>query len=234
MTTYKEYSDLPNSEYFKKNDSHYDNERELYDIILTEAYNKFGVSLTYYTTTYDTTYNKIFAEDGNRFFVRKFDIMGFFELPKEMQYWNNFGIEDLDIFPIFVSKRHFYRASRVGNNVVYNPKVGDVIEILYKVMDHDTNLYTNHSRFYEIIDIGQEDGMFQQQKHTWTFMVRIYRDTHISLSATTSASMFSLDIFTNKDSDIFNLSADIDIVKDDILYDKPDIESGQNSIFGDW
>jgi len=234
MTTYNQYSDLPNSEYFKKNSSRYNNEREFYDLLLTEAYNKFGISLVYYTTTYDTSYNKIFAEDGNRFFVRKFDIMGFCEIPKEMQYWNNFGIEDLDIFPIFVSKRHFYRASRVSNNTAYTPKVGDVIEILYKIMDHDTNLYTNHSRFYEIIDIGQEDGMFLQQKHTWTFMVRIYRDTHVLLSASTSATMTNLDDYTNKDDDIFSLSADIDTAKNDILYDKPDTETGQDSIFGDW
>jgi drug/metabolite transporter (DMT)-like permease len=42
--------------------------------------------------------NKIFGEDNNRSFVRKFEFMAFYTLPREEKLWNKFGIAGMDQF----------------------------------------------------------------------------------------------------------------------------------------
>lgn len=179
--TYLNYSDLPNAYLTKKNDGKYDSERILFDLFITEAYNKHGVSLTYYVITFDTNYNKIFGEDNDRRLVRSFPVMGFYQLPKEEKLWTKFGIEGMDQFSIFVSKRHFDVASQYEETQTtkqfspYIPCIGDVINANY------------NNYFYEIVDIKEENGMYLMSKqHIWELIVKPMRLGKFSTSASPS------------------------------------------------
>lgn len=166
---FDDFSRTRNS-FFNFNSISYDNDKLLYDLVLTEAYNKHGVSMTYYVVSYDTDYNEIFKEDNNRKFTKCFDIMGYYQLPREDEMFSQFGIDGLDVFQIFVSKKHFKTAStRLGYyNEEYTPKPGDLIRPLYNEF------------FYEIVTVKQEIEMFLQGKHTWELTVQKYKINNIN------------------------------------------------------
>lgn len=210
---------LPDNEFFVVT-SAYECEQNLYESLLTEAYNKRGVPCEYYLTSFDTDYNPVFGEDGNREFIRSFPVMTYYELPKELELWSKFGIEGLDNFQMSMSKRHFSAACQANDNEYTRPKVGDVIKANY------------NDRFYEIIDVGEEEQIFLQKKHTWILTVSVFKDTHIQVNPILSADMIA--DYTDKETDIFNLSATIEDEKGDILYDKPCSEEGQNNVWGEW
>lgn len=210
-------NNLPDYDYFIAV-SGYSNEQNLYDILLMETYNKYGVECTYYQSTFDTNYNKVFGEDGNRQFTRSFPIMTYYQLPKEMELWSKFGIEGLDNFQMSVSKRHFSAACIANDNIYVVPKVGDVIKATY------------NNRFYEVIDVGEEEEIFLQKKHTWILTVSVFRDEHVRVSNTLSADILA--DYTDKTSDIFDLSATIETENDDILYDQPESEDSPDDVWG--
>jgi hypothetical protein len=66
IPNYKDISKMPTQWLRKCNGQNYDNERKLYRKLTTEAYNKFGVCMTYYVVSYDTQYDKIYGEDNDR------------------------------------------------------------------------------------------------------------------------------------------------------------------------
>lgn len=196
-----------------KCDPVYNNERKLFDCLITEAYNQHGVCLVYYVTSYNKNYDKVWGEDNNRFFERKFNFMAYYSLPREEKMWSKFGIQGMDTFSMFVSKLHFRDASTYGMTNVnsnqintyqpYIPLVGDIIK----------SEYNNY--IYEIVEVKEEIGMYLLSKqHIWEFIVKPYKDEHISLSATTSAGMSEISAYTNKSSDVFNISDVVDNKKD--------------------
>ena len=198
----------------------YDNEKNLYDLMLTEGYNLHGVCLTYYVVSYDKDFNRIWGEDNNRSFERKFDVMSYFELPKEDEQWNKFGIVGLDTFQIEVSQKHFAQASKYSADGVlsydsYIPKAGDIVKSEYS------------SFFYEIVEVSQEEEMFLQGKHSWSLSVTQYKNEHISAS---ELDFPEINVINNNDVDMFNIKDDIDEKKTDILFDG----IGNNSPFGNW
>lgn len=209
---------LPDNDMFVPHPDTYGNEQDLYDSLLTEGYNKRGVPCEYYLSTYDTNYNKIFGEDGNRYFTRSFPVMSYYELPKELELWSKFGIEGLDNFQMSISKRHFSAACQADGSEYVKPKVGDVIKANY------------NGRFYEVIDVGEEEEVFLQKKHTWILTVSVFRDEHVKISQSLSADLIA-DV-TNQPTDIFDLSATIEEKNEDIKFDDPPTQ--QNSIWGEW
>jgi len=224
---YNDYSDLPNT-YFQKQTSAYDSHSELYDLLLTEAYNKNGIPLVYYSATYDTDSDNypdskaLFGEDNDKSFTRKFDIMAYYEAPKELQMVSIFGIEGLDSFKIYISKRHFSAASEVGGFDSYIPQEGDMLHSAY------------NNRFYTIVDVGQEEEVFLQRKHTWELTVERFKDTKIALTSETSATMPELSAVTNVDDDIFDISDYITSANVEIKYPtSADIDAPDN-IWGSW
>lgn len=223
MSDWKNYDALPNKDYFVEDSSIYDKERDLYESLLSEAFNKNGTVLIYYTSTYSTSKEQIFGEDDDRFFGRKFEIMGYYDLPKEDQLWSKWGIEGLDNFKINVSKKHFTSASTSADAYsAYTPKVGDLIRAKY------------NNIFYEVIDVGEEEEMFLNRKHSWGFLVKPFVDSRVRLSADTSATMNILSAHTNQEEDLFNISDVIDTEKTDILYNQPDSEDDVNDIWSNW
>jgi len=218
---YDDYNDLPNNDLFVNNNN-YDNERKLYDLLLTETYNKHGIPLDFYISTYDTNYDKIFGEDNNRRYTRKFSIMAYYELPKEMELWTKFGIEGIDNFQMFVSKRHFKAASTNGGYDEWIPRAGDVIYATYNKL------------FYEIIDVGEEEEIYRQRKHVWVFTVQKFKDEHVSIDNSLSADMADLFQYTNQKTDVLNVSATVDQKKTAILYTPSPTEKAPDVEFGNW
>ena len=205
IPNYTDMSKMPNEWLRKCNGMDYENERKLYRKLTTEAYNKFGVCMTYYVVSYDTQYDKIWGEDNNRRFIRKFDIMCRFPLQTEEKMWTKFAIEGIDNFSIFASKDHFRTASTYGHDLVvgnigrgtfpiYVPKNGDVIQSKY-------NKY-----LYEIVTVKEEAMMIHLSKgYTWEFIIKPYMDEHLSVDPAATASLANVSPFIDVN-DIFKVN----------------------------
>lgn len=223
IDVYTSFSSLPSDTYFKKCTDNYDSERLLYDLLVTEAYNQAGTCMTYYVIDYDTTKDKLFGEDTDRTVLRSFDIMAHGELPREEQLWSKFGIEGLDNFQIYVAKRHFTAASSQDSYDATVPRIGDMI-----YMDHN-------NRTYDVIDVGQEDEMFLQGKHTWIITLSPHQDTHIALSADTSATMGDISAATDQTSDEYDISSYIENEVSAVEFDTSgDSGDAPSTVWGDW
>jgi len=232
---YLDYSDIPNDYITKCKVSNYEgsvgnynNERELFDVMVTEAYNKHGVCMDFYVTSYDKNYDKIWGEDNARNFVRRFEVMAFFNLPREERLWSKFGIEGMDSFSMYVSKRHFWEASRYDDLQTdstayepYIPKVGDYI-------------YSKFNKYiYEIVEVKDEVMMnLLSKQHVWEFLVKPFKDEKIATSPLTSAAPIA--DYTNQTTDKFDVTGTIDEKKDDVNYNPPGTECDSNDPFGSW
>ena len=220
MGNFDHFPRRKNDKYFNYRDD-YDNERGLFSLWATEAYNQRGVCMQFYIASYDTKYDRIWGEDGNRRFIRYFEMMVFYNLPIEDKMWTKFGIEGTDQFTMWATKRHFREASMVGGNEEYIPRIGDVMR-----SNHDNN-------FYEIVEVAEQVALFVQSKqHIWEFLVKPFKDENIKLTDETKDSPISQ--FTNKDKDIFDISNVVDSKKEDILYKPKRGEKPVNNPFGNW
>lgn len=233
--TYIQYPNIPNEYITKCKTSNYagsvgsyNNEKQLFDLMVTEGYNKYGVSLDYYVTSFDNTYDKIWGEDNNRRFVRRFQIMGYFVLPREERIFTQFGIAGMDQFTINVSKKHYYEASQY-DDIQTNPKAFQP----YVPFAGDY-IYSNYNKFiYEIVSVKDEAMMslFSKQ-HSWEFLVRPYKDEKIQVSPLTSAAPIANQ--TNLKTDIFDTTTTINNAKPNILYQPGPTEKSSQDPFGNW
>jgi hypothetical protein len=232
---YLEYSDIPN-EYITKcvNSSYagsvgnYNNERELFDLMVTEAYNKHGVCMDYYITSFDKSYNKIWGEDNNRRFIRRFQIMAFFNLPREEKLWTKFGIEGMDSFSMYVSKRHFWETSQY-DDIQTNPKAFD--PYIPRAGDY---IFSKYNKFiYEIVEVKDEIMMnLLSKQHVWEFMVKPFKDEKIAVTPATSAAPIA--DFTNKKTDKFDITQTINNKKDVVNYKPKPTECNSHDPFSNW
>lgn len=233
MSTYASYNkfdDVPNGWFTKTKRADgsdpYANERELFDLWITEAYNKFGVTLTYYAISFDTLHDPLFGEDNNRRIARKFDFMGFYSLPREEKLWSKFGIEGMDSISIFVSKRHFRVTSKHNfakeEDVQYSeyiPKIGDIVCAQY------------NNYYYEITDVKEETGMYLLSKqHVWELVCKPFRNEHLSLSASTSADMGAISTIIQTE-DPFNIKQFVEDNKEEVIYNPPPTEKPDDSFW---
>lgn len=227
----KEYtkyiSKVPSNTYFNHFNSNYNNERLLYELVLTEGYNKHGVCCSYYTISYNTKYDKVFGEDNNRRVERKFKFMAYFDLPYETKTFTNMGIGWSDIFHVFVSMKHFRTASTLDYTTntsaypSYLPKVGDILLTEY------------NNVFYEIISVKSQAEQFLQFQHSWDFVVRVIRDTSLSFDPSTSATTQDLSEYMNT-TDLFDIGPFINENKGPVLYEPSVIECGPKDPFNGW
>ena len=225
---YRAYTNMPG--YITKcTGPRYNNERELFDLFLTEAYNKHGVCMTYYITTFDTNADKIWGEDNNRRFVRKFDFMANFTLPREEKLWNKFGIAGMDQFSMYSAKRHFKTAStfdyaQTSADVFppYIPQIGDI-------------LMSDYAKYvYEIVEVKEEIGMYLLSKqHVWEFIVKPFKNENIGMSSDVSATMPEMARFVNSP-DIMNIKPEITAQKPNIIYQPKSCEKPNANPFGQW
>ncbi|MFA5484963.1 MAG: hypothetical protein WC260_01815 [Candidatus Pacearchaeota archaeon] len=219
MGNFDHFSRVKNQEFFNYRDN-YDNEKLLFDLWSTEAYNQRGVCTQYYVASYNKKYNRIWGEDGNRRFIRFFECMVFYNLPLEDKMWTKFGIEGTDNITMWSTKRHFKEASMYNDNE-YIPQIGDVIR-----SNHDNN-------YFEITEVGEQVALFLQSKqHVWEFLVKPFKDEHIKLSNETIDS--PIKNFTDKNKDIFDISSVVDSKKENIIYKPKPGEKPTNNPFGNW
>lgn len=196
--------------------SAYDNERKLYDLFLTEAFNLHGVCCDYFEISVDTSYDKVFGEDMNQMIVRNFEIMAKFDLPRETKSFSTQGQLWLDKFHIYISKKHFASASSE-----YLPKIGDIIRSQYNDV------------YYEVLSVKAEEEQFLQAKHSWDLTVRVYVDKHQNVNPATSADMGSLPSYVDN-TDLFNIGTWINNEKGNALYTPDPTECSVKDPFNDW
>lgn len=236
---YEDISPMPNSFFHFYANTDYNRDKDLYKNLQAEAFNIYGTPMMYYVVTYDTSYDLLFGEDNDRRIYRRFPIHAVFDLPKELDMFNAFGIENLDNFEMHINQKHFTSASRYNTSGVelfppetatsaisaydsVDPKVGDIMRAEY----NDT--------YYEIVDVHSEEEMFLQDKHAWRLTVRVFRDDTLSLTSATSAAMTEISAVSNIE-DILEINDYITSAKDPVLYtcavdeedvQQPDINDG--------
>ena len=233
--TYLGYSNLPNMYITKCLNSNYlgsvgnyNNERELFDLMVTEAYNKHGVCMDFYVTSYDKSYDKIWGEDNNRRYERRFQIMTFYNLPREEKLWSKFGIEGMDSFSVYVSKRHFWEASQF-NDIQTNPKA--FAPYIPKAGDYIIAKYNKY--IYEIVEVKDEIMMnLMSKQHVWEFLVKPFKDEKIATTPNTSAAPIA--DFTNKKTDKFDIKQTIDDKKTSVNYQPKPTECAPRDPFTGW
>jgi len=220
-------TNMPNGYVTKCNPS-YNNERRLFDKVISESIKQHGVCLDYYVTSHDVSYDKVWGEDNNRRMIRKFQFNGFYTLPIEEKVWGKFGITGMDTFSMFVSKLHFEGVSKynfdrtVRQYESYVPMVGDLIRA-------DYNKY-----IYEITEVKEETSMFLLSKqHVWEFVVKPFKDEKISIDVG-DVTMEEIRPYTDKDSDIFDVTDKIDEKKTDVLYIPKPTEKPSGDVLGGW
>ncbi len=208
--------------YFDVSDPKYDADKALIGLAINEYYNKFGVCMEYYITTYDTGYDPVWGEDNNRSYIRNFNVNGYFNIPKEDKVWSKFGIEGTDEVTIWVSKRHFAGTSIDSKTGIpyARPQIGDIIKSDYS------------SYFYEITEVAEDTGQYlQSNQYIWELHAKPMKNEMITTSPEISASDLAS---INSMDDIFNIDNTIDIEKEEIIYDPKPNEKPNGDPFGNW
>jgi len=212
---YLEYPSVPNSSENICSDA-YDGDRELAAITTMEKWNMYGVKIIFYKTTYDVTRDKVWGEDIDRYITDEWNVMSYFQLPKENKIWSKFGIEGVNDFSMYISKLHF--RDETDN---YIPRIGDLIITPY------------NNKLYEIAEVKEEAPMFMLSKQfAWEIIVKkakIENELSVapSLSASPIASFYNVE-------DLFDIKDDVDIGKEDIIYDPEEGEKPNDDPFGNW
>ena len=196
----------------------YEGDKELVEWLQIEAYNLFGVKIIYYEASYDKKYDRIWGEDSDRQIVNSWNLKSYFPLPKEEKIWSKFGIEGMNTFSMFVSKKVF---KHFTND--YIPQVGDITQTVFD------------DKLYEITEVKEESPMyFQSKQYTWELIVRpmkVEQEISVSplLSATPIAKYYKVD-------DILDIRTDTDIELEDdnIKYTPTPIEKPKEDPFGNW
>lgn len=248
MSNFSGFNRTQNTGFFNHFNPLYDNERKLYDLLITEAFNFHGLSLTYSVVSYDVDKDRILGEDNTRQILRAFDFMAYLELPRDIRNFSTMGMGWNDIFHIHASKRHFAKASKFRNGVMteesYIPRAGDIIRLSYNELkdptrttrlDTDTpnpNDFLREAAFnntyYEITMVKQQTEQFLQGQHSWDMIVRTHRDKSIPISGTsgdgsnTEPEFGDMWKYTNK-SDMFDIGKFINTTTD-AHTNKADIE----------
>lgn len=168
---------VPWNNYWRDDTECKDNERGLYDSLLTDTYNKFASVWVYYPTSYNITYDRVFKEDQNKYVLRAFSAMGYIEdIPAEHKSYNPEGVVGIDIFRAYFSISHFTEASTYSGNTsaVYGsirPLVGDICYL------------TPNGVFYEIINVKDTIEQFMNRPNNYELTLRVFRDNKMTVSA---------------------------------------------------
>jgi hypothetical protein len=203
---FEDFNRNPNTQFFNHFNPLYNNERKLYDLLVTEAWNKHGVCCTYFIITDDTNYDRIFGEDNNRFVKKSLlNVMFYFELPQEQKQFTLQGIEWTEAFHIYLSKRHFSAITRMQYEE-YLPRIGDFIRSEYNDV------------YFEVMSVKDQEEQFLQGQHSWDLTIRPIRDNHLSLSASPTNNFGSLETYISQP-DLFNISEKIEEEKETVNYE---------------
>ena len=128
------------------------NERKLYQSLITEAIEIWGIQIEYWRANRDPEKDKLYAEDTNPSFVDKFPMKAYFDKYFMEQYnMNKFGFQSPDATDMYISHDQWHK--EMGEDTT--PRAGDFVWLEY------------NNRVFIITTIEQEDHVFLQQKHTY-------------------------------------------------------------------
>jgi len=142
-------------------------DRALYQGILTEAIEIFGISIQYWRADRDPEKDLLYTEDAYPNISKKFDMKAYpgsdGVLMKEIYNFGKFGFQSPDQTDLYITRTQF--ESAYGEYAT--PRAGDFILIKYMGEDITVEDGTNHGRVFYISSVEQEDHIFLQHKHTY-------------------------------------------------------------------
>lgn len=195
--------------YFDVDSQCKENESNLYEDTLTEAFNIFGVDSYWYKVDYSLQNEKVFGEDNARTIERKFYVKYFIDsLPVDSKMFTTMGIEGMDILHVYIAKKHFKEASQfdsdgLRNQPEYEPRQGDII-------------WSSHnSTYYTVIEVKSQIEQFLQRRHTWDITIIPMKSEKIGVS--TALASDDINNYVNI-TDIMAQNQLIDSEKQNVLY----------------
>ena len=153
------------------------NEEDTDNVLIQDAYEKFGIICVYYRVTEDLLRDKLFGEDQLKYIQRSWYFNGYVEqLPPNVRSYQLQGIWGEDVVRMFASIDAFNYYSTYGGKdkntpEVYEeqpPSIGDIVYIKYS----DT--------YYEIVNVKPfaEGTTFLSTPMTWFFHLRVWHNNH--------------------------------------------------------
>lgn len=155
------------------------NEEDTDDVLIQDAYEKFGITCVYYRVTEDLLRDKLFGEDQLKYIQRSWYFNGYVEqLPPNVRSYQLQGIWGEDVVRMFASIDAFNYYSTYGGKdkntpEVYEeqpPSIGDIIYI------------PANETFYRIVDVKYYEQAFGLKPHTYTFTLKVYKDNKWTVS----------------------------------------------------
>ena len=201
-----------NNSYWDKDTACRDKESQMFDNIIDNSFNMYGVDAVWYPVDYSTNNERTFGEDNNRKVLRNFKTKYYNEdLNSNLtdnQQWNKWGIEGIDNAKIWIGKNSFHQHSQLNMlgriaSRPYLPKPGDIM--LSKHLDV----------FYEVVEVKDRVELFLQRSHAWEITIRPMTNKHFTIDPSLSGDL--IETIINSE-DVLEQNEYIDEKKSDILY----------------
>lgn len=155
-------------------------EHDLFESLIVEYNDVAGFEIWYYVRDEDASdLDDLYGESAyqNTAYKTKQKTKVLYEITEEPTVTNSFGIvSEETIQYAFMPKHTYNRDVAVPNNMDdpngdHQPRPGDVI----------TTIWNN--RAYEVVDVAEESNVFQANKAIWEFILKPYRFSEESQSA---------------------------------------------------
>ena len=140
-------------------------EHELFDSLVSEFNDIQGFPVLYYVKKDTDKADYLYGEHANTSYDGPYTTRVLYEVTEEKSMLDVFGITmDEFIEGVHISKSIFKRdvALKYGQ-VTSKPKAGDVIKFIWNGIS------------YEVVDVGEEEKIFQAKKMIYEFILRPYR-----------------------------------------------------------
>jgi hypothetical protein len=146
-------------------------EYDYFQETITEFTDISGIKIKYWIRSTTTDEDTLYGEPSNEVeYLGPYETKILYDVTEEVTNTNTFGILSEDIVQYaFMPKYTFTRDVSAS----YNPRPGDVIQTLW------------NERSYEIVDVGEEEKIFQLKKTVWEFILKSFRFTEQSDTAKT-------------------------------------------------
>ena len=143
-------------------------EHNLFEDYIVEFTDISGIVVHYYIRDNSIEMDDLYGETTETRYLDPIETKLIYDVTEETTMTNPFGIISEDVIQYgFIPKFTFSRDVSAG----CDPKPGDVIKTLW------------NDRNYEIVDVGEEEKIFQLKKMIWELILKPYRFSTQSTSA---------------------------------------------------
>ena len=142
----------------------------------SEAYNKFGFSVTYFVKEHDTKFDPLLGEDQLENISRRFELQVYAEnIPQLQKQYAIQGMIYTELVEVQCTIQHFAEASqydwKTENPTAYEsivPKIGDLMYFKFNDL------------YYEVLNVKEfaEGTTFLGTPITYKFNLRVWRNSH--------------------------------------------------------